>query len=83
MNSCCTPVLARAIDRPASAPLPSEEWASLARNDRITLQRGAGPAATGTIDVVAADGSVFWVHLDHGSGRVAVHVDDDAVMWRD
>ncbi|WP_139346614.1 hypothetical protein [Sinomonas mesophila] len=63
-------------------PLPPAEWASLTRNERITLQRGAARVAGGTVDLVADDGSIFWVHLDNGVGRVAIHVDDDATVWR-
>jgi hypothetical protein len=33
------------------------------------------------IDVIAPDASIFWVWLDDGRGRVALHRDDDAHVW--
>ena len=82
MKSCCTMSPGQTTVLPAGEPLPSDEWASLTRNERIAVRRGEDPAATGTVDIVAADGSIFWVHLDHGRGRVAIHVEDDAAVWR-
>ncbi|MFF2315287.1 hypothetical protein ACFVTE_03360 [Arthrobacter sp. NPDC058097] len=31
--------------------------------------------------MIAEDASIFWVWLDHGRGRIAVHQDDDVKVW--
>ena len=80
MKTCCT--LARTAVEPAGEPLPTDEWASLMRRERVALRRGTAPVATGTVVLVADDGSIFWVLLDNAQGRVAVHVSDDAAVWR-
>ena len=82
MKPCCTIRPTHAAGQPAGEPLPVAEWASLTRYERITLLRGTAPAASGSVDLVAEDGSIFWVHLDNGLGRVAVHAEDDAAVWR-
>ena len=82
MKSCCTMSPGHNTVLTEGEPLPADEWASLTSNERIAVRRGEGPAATGTVDIVAADGSIFWVHLDNGRGRVAIHVEDDAAVWR-
>jgi hypothetical protein len=33
------------------------------------------------VDLVAPDASVFWVWLDGGLGRIALHREDDACVW--
>jgi hypothetical protein len=64
--------------------LTSDDWVWLNPNDRVRIQRRNETAAAGVIDVVAPDASIFWVWLDEGRGRVALHSDDAAAhVWFD
>lgn len=71
------------VTTPSGPCLPHDEWASLKKDDRVALRRDTGPVTAGSVDIVALDGSVFWVHLDHGCGRVVIHADDDVFVWRE
>lgn len=35
----------------------------------------------GTVDDMAPDGSIFWIWIDGGGGRTALHKDDDIRVW--
>ncbi|BAS18496.1 hypothetical protein AHiyo8_pI68000 (plasmid) [Arthrobacter sp. Hiyo8] len=48
--------------------VPHHEWVSLESNDRVTVYRGWESRFSGTVDVVAQDGSVFWVWATKGVG---------------
>ncbi len=61
--------------------LTTDEWVWLNPNDRVKVQRGNGPIAAGFIDVVAPDASIFWIWLDDGRGRVALHMGDIVSVW--
>jgi hypothetical protein len=61
--------------------LTSDDWFWLNPDDRVRIQRPNETAAAGVIDIVAPDASIFWVWLDEGRGRVALHRDDAAHVW--
>ena len=62
--------------------VPHHEWVSLEKDDRVTVHRSWESRFTGTVDVVAEDGTVFWVWGDEGRGRFAVHAGDRVSVWR-
>jgi hypothetical protein len=68
--------------RPKSrSALSVSDWVWLNENDRVKVQREYEPVTAGVIDVVAHDASIFWVWLDGGRGRVALHMDDNVSVW--
>ncbi|WP_223937306.1 hypothetical protein [Arthrobacter sp. StoSoilB5] len=68
--------------RPSSgSALTPDDWVWLSPNDRVRIQRENEAALAGFIDIVAPDASIFWIWLDEGRGRVALHMDDDVGVW--
>jgi hypothetical protein len=63
-------------------PLPVDQWCNLKARDRVSVTRESGYPATGQIDAMSEDASVFWVTLDHGMGRILVHSSDKVVVRR-
>ncbi len=63
-------------------PVPPEQWQSFAPGDRVFVRRGLDTEVTGVIDMIANDSSVFWVWGEAGRGRIALHIKDDASVWR-
>lgn len=53
-----------------------ESWLLLNEGDRVRVQR-EGRILHGTVDCVAADGSIFWIWQDAGAGRTAIYEDHD------
>ena len=53
---------------PAADPIP--DWSKLSRADEVAVYRHAELVASGRIDMIAIDRSVFWVIQDDGLGRV-------------
>lgn len=66
---------------PGRPPLSREDWVFLNINDRICVRWENGVVNYGTVDVVAPDASIFWIWLDSGRGRVALHEDDNVSVW--
>ncbi len=58
---------ARRGPAPAAAPIP--DWSKLCRNDHVEVRTAGGAVISGTIDMVAADRSVFWMIRNDGAGR--------------
>lgn len=58
------------------------EWTELDADHRVTVHTGEGGTLCGSVDVVADDASIFWLWLDNGGGRVAIHEGDDVKVWR-
>ena len=58
------------------------EWTELDAGHRVTVHIGEGRILCGSVDVIADDASIFWLWLDNGGGRVAIHEDDDVKVWR-
>jgi hypothetical protein len=52
-------------------------------DDPVIVRTSEGRTLSGVIDIVADDASIFWLWLDRGGGRVAVHEGDDGQVWRD
>jgi hypothetical protein len=52
---------------PAAAPVP--DWSRLCRNDHVEVRTAGGETMSGTIDMIAADRSVFWMIRNDGAGR--------------
>jgi hypothetical protein len=69
------------VVRPYGRPLMPYDWVCLNSNDRVCVQRENENLVNGTVDVVASDASVFWIWLDNGLGRVAVHEADNVSVW--
>lgn len=61
--------------------LPRAEWTGLRPEDRVRVQLERRTTEAATVDMIADDASVFWVWLDNGRGRVAIHRDDDVKVW--
>lgn len=68
------PVISRLLHE--RTKLPSSKWDQLKAGHRVVVQRPGGPLLPGEVDVISPDASVFWVWLDGGRGRIAVHMDD-------
>lgn len=52
------------------APVP--DWSKLGRNDQVEVRTPHGAVMAGTIDMIAANRSVFWLIRDDGAGRTMV-----------
>ncbi|MHC6229138.1 hypothetical protein ACX5I6_05225 [Arthrobacter sp. MMS24-T111] len=57
-------------------------WCQLSRTEEVTVHRPNQNMITGRIDMVALDGSVFWIILDDGKGRTMIHRNDNAKVYR-
>lgn len=76
------PAFPPAIVPPSDPALGLAGWVLLAMDDRIILRTAEGRTASGQVDLVADDASVFWVWLDGGGGRMAVHKGDECEVWK-
>lgn len=66
------------LDKPQPGEkLGVEDWVWLDPGQRVHVERQYDAASGGVIDVIAHDASIFWVWLDNGRGRVAIHEDDN------
>jgi hypothetical protein len=62
---------------------PVLDWAKLARKDDLELVHRNGKSLTsGQVDMLALDGSVFWLIQDNGKGRAMFLPDDDVMVFR-
>jgi hypothetical protein len=62
---------------------PVLNWTKLARQDDLKLVHRNGKTLTsGRVDVLALDGSVFWLIQDNGKGRAMFLPDDDVMVFR-
>ncbi|WP_104046020.1 hypothetical protein [Arthrobacter sp. ZGTC412] len=58
-------------------------WTKLARQDDLELVHRNGKTLTsGRVDMLALDGSVFWLIQDNGKGRAMFLPDDDVMVFR-
>ncbi|WP_426005230.1 hypothetical protein ACPFL9_00940 [Paenarthrobacter sp. NyZ202] len=62
-------------------PLKTKDWAGLSPGDRLYVRREGQVPIRGTVDDLVPDGSIFWIWIDGGGGRIAVHKDDDLQVW--
>jgi hypothetical protein len=51
-------------------------------DDPVILQTPEGRTLAGNVDVVAHDASIFWIWIEGGGGRIAVHEHGDCQVWR-
>lgn len=65
-----------------SHPLLVTQWKYLWREEFIELRRGGRVWATGWVDELTPDGTVIWICLTGGMGRVMIHRDDRLDIWR-
>jgi hypothetical protein len=65
---------------PAQAPVPVPDWSRLCRNDQVQVRAAGGAVMTGTIDMIAADRSVFWMIRNDGAGRTMLCSGDDVAV---
>jgi hypothetical protein len=62
---------------------PVLNWTKLARQDDLELVHWDGKTlTTGRVDMLALDGSVFWLIQDDGKGRAMFLPDDDLLVFR-
>ena len=61
--------------------LTTDDWVWLNPEDRVKVQLDSEVVAAGFVDIVAPDASIFWIWLDGGRGRVALHMDDHVSVW--
>lgn len=64
----------------ALEPVPN--WCKLSRSDQVTVCRDRQVTATGRVDMVALDGSVFWIIQEDGKGRAMIHRKDGLTVFR-
>ena len=76
--------------RTLAAPKPSRanpfepvpNWCRLSRADEVTVCRDRRKVAAGRVDMVALDGSVFWIIQEDGRGRAMIHQKDGLIVFR-
>lgn len=61
--------------------LPAHMWGELEVGSPVIVQRGSELTAGGHVDMVTDDGSIFWVWLNSGLGRIAVYADESTRVW--
>lgn len=61
--------------------LPHYQWNQLGEGDGVTVQREDQTRVFGKVDVVADDGSIFWIWLDNGNGRIAIYGGHETHVW--
>ncbi|WAH97459.1 hypothetical protein [Arthrobacter sp. MMS18-M83] len=62
-------------------PLKTKDWAGLTPGDGLYVQRESQLLMRGTVDDMVPDGSIFWIWIDAGGGRIALHEDDEVRVW--
>lgn len=64
-------------------PQPVPNWCTLSKKDEVEIRHNGRTIATGRIDLLAHDGSMLWIHKDHGNGRALfLHSDGVTVSRR-
>lgn len=53
-------------------PTPIPDWSKLSRGDLVQVHRRDGTGASGRIEMLALDRSIFWIIQDGGRGRVMI-----------
>lgn len=62
---------------------PVLNWTQLSRNDDLELvHRNGKVLATGNVDMLAHDGSVFWLIQHGGKGRAMFLPQEDVIVYR-
>lgn len=63
-------------------PLRMTQWKYLWRDEFVELRRGDRVTATGWVDDLTPDGTIIWICLTGGMGRVMIHRSDGLDIWR-
>lgn len=58
------------------------QWKYLWREEFVELRRGARVTAAGWVDDLTPDGTIIWICLTGGMGRVMIHRSDGLDIWR-
>lgn len=53
-------------------PTPVPDWSKLSRGDLVQVHRRDGTSASGRIEMLALDRSIFWIIQDGGRGRIMI-----------
>jgi hypothetical protein len=61
---------------------PVPNWCKLSRADEVTVCLDRRKVAAGRVDMVALDGSVFWILQEDGKGRAMIHQKDGLTVFR-
>ncbi|WP_087874179.1 hypothetical protein [Arthrobacter globiformis] len=61
---------------------PVLNWCNLLRTEEVMIYRQDRTVTIGRVDMVALDGSVFWIMEDHGNCRTMIHRNDGAEVYR-
>jgi hypothetical protein len=71
------------VRRAAALPqAPVPDWSKLARDDYVEVRTSSRAVFAGTIDMIAANRSVFWVIRSDGAGRTMVYSGDDVSVTK-
>ncbi|MGX1162772.1 hypothetical protein FBY31_3167 [Arthrobacter sp. SLBN-100] len=65
---------------PVAAPVP--DWSKLCRDDHVEVRTAGGALMSGTIDMIDADRTVFWLIRNDGAGRTMVFSGDDIAVTK-
>lgn len=63
-------------------PLLMTQWKYLWREEFVELRRGGTVTAAGWVDDLTPDGTIIWICLTGGMGRVMIHCNDGLDIWR-
>jgi hypothetical protein len=63
-------------------PLRMTQWKYLWPEEFVELSRGGRVTATGWVDDLTPDGTIIWICLTGGMGRVMIHRSDGLDIWR-
>ncbi len=63
-------------------PLLVTQWKYLWREEFVELRRGGQVTTAGWVDELTPDGTIIWICLTGGMGRVMIHRNDGLDVWR-
>jgi hypothetical protein len=63
-------------------PLLAQYWPHLWPREMVELRSGDRVLGIGHVDESTSDGTIIWIHLTNGLGRVLIHHDDGIDIWR-
>ncbi|SCB90681.1 hypothetical protein GA0061083_1436 [Pseudarthrobacter enclensis] len=61
---------------------PVLNWCQLSRTEEVTVYRQNQTITTGHVDMVALDGTVFWIIETDGYSRTMIHRNDEPMVYR-
>ncbi|MGO4652274.1 hypothetical protein AB4068_11310 [Arthrobacter sp. 2RAF22] len=68
----------------AAEPTPHHvpEWEQLSASDNVEVYRQGIALAAGRVDETTPEGSIIWLFLEHGQGRVVIHKCDSIDIFK-